>query len=359
MIVGTNLKLNSRELVLLRLILGSLERDDGTPMYQGPISGPWDVWCRDAVLLFQGAVGHLTVSGAVDTATWAAILAAGQSILDTMLEDDGDPLTWEALPDGVVRDLLELSDACVEHGTVYGPGRGYYDPKRNLWIVTQGPFGPDSARYKTKRRGPAFVCSSWTYFALMYVLMRWIEFPSHMAGAQPALSKVLQTKPGTHHWKKSGPWYGAADWFERVTANGNTQGRNARAKRGFLDLLEVWKRVQTDPLSFPEVSFWEWASWAKGWVHHTALVLVDRATGFIYFIDAGGWKDRNGVFSGTLMDIQVIRTREQAEAFAKKGWGRCWGMTVSSDLHLARSRPMPGLAFETQPGQIEIVREAA
>ncbi|MEO1270867.1 MAG: hypothetical protein AAFX99_22495, partial [Myxococcota bacterium] len=313
---------------------------------------------RSAVRHFHSLVGHLTITGQVDTETWAALLAAGQSLLDALLQDDGDPLTWDELPLGLVEEALALSRACVEHGVVYGPGRAHFNPERKLWIVTQGAFGLGSGRYKTRRRGPAFVCSSWTYFVLMYLLRRYIEFNANKAGAQPPLGTVLSSKPGTHRWQRSGPWWGLAPYVQRVTGDGSTQERNDRARKGFIDLQEAWTRMEADPLSWPELSVWEWASARRGFVHHTALVISDRSTRRLHFIDAGGWKDASGTFSGTYMDIQTISTIGEAIEAGRSGWGRAWGVVAAPELHMAHARPMPGLAFETGHKQIEVAWEA-
>ena len=352
------LHLSTRQVVLMQAILTACHDDDGRPFYAHAIDGSFGPWTEKGVCAFQEAVGHLDATGRVDTETWAALLAAGDSVLDSLQGDDGEPHNWDPLPDGIFAQVLRLCQACITYAVVYGPGRAAFDAARFVWVVTQGAFGVGSGTYPTKRRGPAFVCSSWTYFVIMYVLRLYEVYNRAKAGAQPPLSVVVTSSPTIQTWKNSGPWYGASPWFRKVSATGESRARNGRVQRGYLDLLEFWDRLERDPRSVPELSVWEWASAARGFVHHTALVLVDRANRTIYFVDAGGWKS-NGVFSGTLMDIQTIRTREEAEAFSKKGWGRAYGLDVSGELHVTQARPMPGLAFEVAPGKVEVAWEAA
>ena len=346
-----NLQLTHADVIALQSVLFACD------FYPARIDGHFGEVTVQALEDFQEAVGHLEVTGRIDVDTWSAIEAAGRSILDAWEEDDGDPETWDALPGSMVADVMRLAEACVEHGVVYGPGRGMVDVLRGLWIVTQGPFGLDSARYKTKRRGPAMVCSSWTYFVLMYILRRWDEFEDNKAGAQPPLHVVATSPEETHRWKKSGPWLGLSPYLKRVAVDGSTRSRHRRAKKGFADLLEWWERFEADPLSLPELSVWEWASARKGFVHHTALVVVERSDKLIHFIDAGGYKDRAGTFSGSLMNIETISTRGEAIAKSKQGWGRAFGIHNSTELHLALARPMPGLGFEVEPGEVTVAWE--
>lgn len=352
---GEAVELSRMDVLMLQSILAAMRTEHGESFYPYSLDGDPGPFTMEGVRLFQAAVGHLEVTGRVNTETWGALLAAGQSLLETMAADDGDPRTWDDLPGYLVEDCLMLAHACVNHGVVYGAGRGAYDKANGRWIITQGPYGVGTGTYPTRKRGPAFVCSSWTYFAIMLLLRRWVEYEGAKAGAQPPLHVVLTSPEKVHRWKGSGPWLGLAPYFAPVSVDGSTRSRHAWAARGFMDMEEWWARFDADMRSVPQIALCEWASARKRFVHHTTLVVSDRLAGAVHFIDAGGWRDSAGVFSGTPMDIQTIRSMDEARAMGKAGCLRAWGVIPGQALNLALARPLQGLAVEVSKGVVRDV----
>lgn len=326
--------------------------------YQGLRDGLYGDKTNAALAAFQRDM-ELVPTGRLDSETWQHLAMACEIVAET--EDalrEAHEGQWPALPDALLEDFDDLCRACVEHGVVYGPGRGWVDEQRKLWVVTQGAFGLDSRRYATKRVGPAFVCSSFTYFAAMLILRQQRFFNGAMAGAQPPIWDILDGKHEVSRSTKSGPWLGLGPFFRQCPGDGSSQARRPRLTARDMDLLEVWERFSADPMSVPELMFGAWASSARGFFHHTAAIRCDREAGVIRFHDAGGYRS-GGAFSGTLMDIGVIDSRSVAEAKQQTGWGRWWGVWSSEELaqELA-TQPRYGLGFEVELGKVTVAREA-
>lgn len=326
----------------------------GLGYYHGLRDGDYGLDTTSAVMAFQRDVRHLNATGLLDPDTWGALCAAGEVAVE--LRGYGEPPdgVWPRLPGELLETFDELAQACVAHGVGYGPGRGWYDDTSGAFVVTQGPFGLASARYRTrdKEHTPAFVCSTFTYFVACYLLRQQDLYNEALGGGQPPIWDVLLAEHKVHTRKGYGPFLGLGPFFKPVYSDGSSAVRWKKARPGgyVMDLLEAWERMD----ELPELMLGGWASAARGFIHHCAALRVDRDRRELRFVDAGGSKS-GGTFSGTDMDITVIASREEARAAAKKGWGRWFGFWPGEELVLALSAPKPRLGFEHEPGEVTLL----
>lgn len=324
----------------------------GIGLYDGLADGDLGEQTRDAIRAFQTEIRHLEVTGRLDPETWGALCQAGELALTREQRSwDDMPEEWPELPEELLSAFDELAQLCVQQEVSYGPGRGWYDEEVGGFVATQGPFGLDSARFKTRDRVylPAFVCSTFTYFVAAYLTRMGPVFNSALAGGQPPIWDVLMGEQRIHPASRMyGPWHGFGGLFRPVLSTGSSGKRHAKARRvsNRMDLLEVFERLD----EVPELMLGGWAS-RKGYIHHTACLRVDRLRRELRFVDAGGWKS-NGVFSGTDMDITTIASPKEAAEAATRGWGRWYGFWPGDELLLALSQEAPRLGFETAPGEV-------
>lgn len=326
----------------------------GIGFYHGLADGIYGPDTRQAVQGFQGVVRHLEPTGDLDDNTWGALAQAGEIALEVREDGLSAPEgVWPGLPDELLVRFDELADLCVAQEVSYGPGRGWYDVEEDGFIVTQGPFGLKSARFKTrdKERRPAFVCSTFTYFVAAYLLRVGPVFKEALAGGQPPIWDVLMGAPRVHTGTGFGPWMGFGGAFRPVLSDGSTSDRVGRARwpTNRLDLQEVWERRHV----LPELMLGGWASRERGFIHHTAALRYDADTDELRFVDAGGWRSKDRVFSGTDMDIQRISSQQEAVAAGRKGWGRWYGFWPGDELLTALAQKAPRLGFEVEPGVVQ------
>lgn len=322
--------------------------------YRGSLDGQLGPVSRAAIEEFQRSIFHLEPSGICDGDTWGSLCMAAE--VASLPPVGRQELGWLPLPEELLEDFDRLAGLCVEHNVSYAPGRGYFVDGR--FVVTQGPFGLSSARYRTrdKEYEPAFVCSTWTYFVACYLLRVGEVFNSALGGGQPPIWDVLAAPhEGIQRLPKFGPFLGFRPYFRHWPSRGDSAKRRRKLRHGKdQDLLEVWERFEENPENVPELSVGAWASQRRGFFHHTTALRADREGEELRYIDAGGSK-KAGVFSGTDMDITVIRSRSEAEAAQKKGWGRWYGMWAGAELLDALlTRPRYGLGFEVAPGRVEV-----
>jgi len=326
--------------------------------YDGPLDGLFGRGTHAAVENFQDDYSHLKCDGIVGPATWGMLeQAMGVTRPPEGADVDGDvdlpflaPSSTRDVPAAFWDHLQTLVKQVVAHKVGYGPGRGLADPDNDRFIVTIGPNRLGNAGYRTAdpKHGPAFVCSTWTYFALCFLFRVNKGFNRALAGGWPSLYLVL-TKPFEVHPLEGSRYgyYAFGPFFRPIRTDGSTKRRHRRS-RGHLDLLELYARRA----ELPELLLVGQSSYRKNgtlrWDHHTALFWVDReAEGQpLYRIAADGSRSRSGVFSGTDMNVEAI-TSAYAEANHRKAFYKVYGVRPEAIVkHGILDRPAWDIAFE-------------
>jgi len=332
--------------------------------YEGIIDGIFGKNTEKAVKRFQEDIDELSVDGVVGSKTWGALCAA-MDIRTPTLEKKADheeakepekkhspEKVWPSLPRWLFARMSDAANNMVKVGVNYGPGRGHADVDKKRLIVTIGPYGLNSKGYRTadKTYGPAFVCSTFTYFMLCYLFRVNEQFNRAMAGGQPSISDVINATYAWHKLKGASQGYwGFKPFFKLAKSDGSSRGRRKKLSKHNLDMdmIEIWERRK----ELPEIMFCLAASTRKGFFHHTAIIYIDRSRGYqVKRIAADGGKNSQRVFSGTDMDIELVD-----EAYAKKsqekGWYRCYGV-IPDNLDMLADKPDYTLAFEKADGTI-------
>ena len=326
--------------------------------YRGDLDGQLGSVSREAILAFQRHVDHLEETGNLDADTWGMFaLAAGVAEVPQATRQDGE---WLPIPGEVLDKFDHLCREVEARDVSYGPGRGKFIDGR--MVVTQGPYGLSSARYKTKdkRYMPAFVCNTWIYFVACYLLRVGEAFNKAMASGRPCWD-WLQLPEGRHPHKDYGTSLGFGPYFRMWTPDGSSAKRKGKRKhfkkRKDIDLLEYWDRYVANRQAVPEIALGAWASSKRGFYHHcTAVRAKWDGDPELWFVDAGGSKSKAKVFSGTDMAIDVIRSREEAQAAGEKGWGQFCGLGAGTEvLNAMLERPEVGLGFEMVAGKVTVV----
>jgi len=334
--------------------------------YSGAIDGIFGPKTTDAVLTFQAAQDELTVDGVVGTQTWGKIehsLDVREVVTDRDVNAPADapgvPYKWEAVPAEIFEHLETICKTVVSRKVGYGPGRGWYEPGSSFedgngrFVCTIGPYGLGGADYKTQdsKKGPAFVCSTWTYFASCMLTRVNEGFNAAIAGGVPNIFDVM-AKPHRVHpiaGLKYG-YYGFEPFFRLVTSRGCTGDRRPSLANQpkEMDLLEIWERRELD---LPEIMICSQAFASKGFHSHTAILWIDRKTQTLYRCAADGGKTHGNIFSGTDMDIEIV-DYNVAKRSALSSWYRCYGM-IPDNLDSVLAKPACELAFEVAPYELE------
>jgi len=320
-------------------------------MYDHPVDGIFGKMTHAAVEAFQEYHPELVVDGIVGPITWGRLLQATEALSETPERDATPPVQstdqWPKVPEELLDHLKTSIDHIVQHGVVYGPGRGYV--RDGKFIVTIGPFGLGGANYAAVKKGPAFVCSTFTYFMASLIFRLNEKFNAARSGGVPSVFEVY-SKPFTLHNIKSSKWgyYGFEPFLRVVPSNGRSGGRRkSLAKRGIdMDLLEIYHRRH----KLPEIMFCGQAFASKGFHSHTAIMWIDRHSGRVFRCAADGSK-RGGKFSSTKMNIEEI-TEEHAKANHSRGWYRCYGVIPDNLEELVLGRPALPVAFEDKPNVV-------
>lgn len=303
-------------------------------LYAGPRDGKPSPRTEAAIRAFQGVVDHLEPHGVVEEYTWGALQSAAQAVWDVAVGADDDPATWDPIPGALLQRALDFPRACVAAGCRYSPGRAHADSETRRFTMTPGAFGIGRVSPKVKGGGwaPGWVCSTYTYALGMVLCGHLHQYQEGIAGGQPPIWTVLRAPAQIHKGGRFGPWHGLGPYFRPLLSDGSTSGRHKRAKAHDCDLLELWDRFESDPLSVPEVMLGAWASSRRGFYHHTMAVVFDRERREMHVSHAAGWRSKGGVFSGTPFSLTTVATRLEAEPMSTRGWGQWYGLVPSSEL---------------------------
>lgn len=263
--------------------VAALQRDLAELGYEpGAIDGDYGARTTAAVLAFQLEYSDVDDDGLAGPQTLARIaqaLAAKRSI-GVARESAITPVrcndaTWSA---------FEQLVALVVKNVRYGPGRGLWSNGR--FVVTHGPGAIGAKAWKSFASAtyPSFHCSSWTNFAIGWLLRR-NELYTH-AGNVPDLFDLLERAPALHTQAGASPYRGYGDACVRLAGDGSGAARlgipNVVDARELLARREALPSFVVCGQSTRTAGRWKW------W-HHTVLFAV--RDGRLFRIAADGYRD--------------------------------------------------------------------
>jgi len=235
----------------------------------------------------------------------------------------------------------KLVDLVTARPVRYGPGRGLWvgDKYSGKFVITHGPgsLGAKSWPNFLGRSYPSFHCSSWTNFAVGWLLRR-NDLYTH-AGNVPSLFDLLEKSPSVHAQPGASPYRGYGDACTKIAPHGF--GARRSGVPNVVDMRELYDRRDSLP-SFVVLGQSTRVNGRWRWWHHTVLLAI--RDGRMFRIAADGYRDAAKGYSAQPMR-RIEITAKNVGSFDACVY-RAYGIDTDDGSYGDQSRPIAAVEIE-------------